>query len=299
MLKKPFDWVDHCYGVGVYMMNRAERLGLDPIEMFVLGFLHDIGYVFTDYCHEQAGADILRKAGFRKELVNAVLYHGRSEVYLRTVAGEEFITAEYKLLTEADGHVSGTGQVVSSDRRLKDVLNRDHDRGVIETSIMMAIEGNKEPSPISEVEPINNIPDPTKWCRHVLGVALYMMGKARTLGLDPTLMFLCGFLHDIGKLVEVKGHSLHGATILTNLRMSPKIIHAVRHHGWSPYKVIDTFTESGLTKEYLLLVEADLSIDGWGKEIGFYNRLLSIMERYGEESDNYINARDTIKYLTT
>ena len=51
--------IKHMHGVAEYMYNNAEKYGLNKEQMYVLGLLHDIGYVKEKAGHEQYGGDLL------------------------------------------------------------------------------------------------------------------------------------------------------------------------------------------------------------------------------------------------
>ena len=56
--------IKHILSVARLMKENAEKLGLDPEEMFTLGYLHDIGYEFGgSEEHHIKGAEMLAKQG--------------------------------------------------------------------------------------------------------------------------------------------------------------------------------------------------------------------------------------------
>ena len=56
----------HIYAVAKLMEENAEKHGLDKQEMFMLGFLHDIGYEFGgSEEHHVVGAAMLEKENYK------------------------------------------------------------------------------------------------------------------------------------------------------------------------------------------------------------------------------------------
>jgi len=62
----------HIIAVARLMKEKAKLLGLNEEDMFVLGYLHDIGYEFDDINHHNLGGKILQKQGYKyyKEVLN-------------------------------------------------------------------------------------------------------------------------------------------------------------------------------------------------------------------------------------
>ena len=84
-------------------------------EMFMLGLLHDIGYEFgPNSNHNILGGTILEKEGYK--YFEEVKHHGRAD--------SSYSSKALDLLNWADMHISGNGQYVSFDERLKDIKNR-------------------------------------------------------------------------------------------------------------------------------------------------------------------------------
>lgn len=85
-------------------------------EMFVLGFLHDIGYEFAEQqCeHASVGGEMLKKQGYKywKE----VSCHGKLDV--------EYISEELTMLNIADMCIDSTGKEVGANERLSDIAAR-------------------------------------------------------------------------------------------------------------------------------------------------------------------------------
>ena len=107
-------------------------------EMFVLGFVHDIGYRFahqqTD--HEELGGSILQSSGYR--YWREISSHGESE---STYWSDELI-----VLNLADMQTGPNGERLSMDERLRDIGERygsgseqyvqaERLKGILETSL--------------------------------------------------------------------------------------------------------------------------------------------------------------------
>ena len=85
-------------------------------EVFLIGYLHDIGYQFTDdkTQHNRIGGEILKKFGFK--FWKEVYYHGE-------------VNCEYKsdylnLLNKADMIIDSKGNNVGFQNRLEDIKTR-------------------------------------------------------------------------------------------------------------------------------------------------------------------------------
>lgn len=103
----------HCKGVAEYMYNYVmKHTGNTDYaqEMYMLGFLHDIGYRFTDKIkdHGFIGGELLKKQGYKYwwEVYN----HGNLEV--------TNMSPELLLLELADLSVGPKGEVMTVDERL-------------------------------------------------------------------------------------------------------------------------------------------------------------------------------------
>lgn len=116
----------HMHGVAEYMHAHALDVGLNPEKMYVLGLLHDIGYVDGKFGHEARGANILKSLGFETEYFISILWHGsRPSDFLALTKGRaKDVPKELALLWEADMHVNSKGEEVTFDERLRDVRER-------------------------------------------------------------------------------------------------------------------------------------------------------------------------------
>ena len=115
------DRIQHMHGVAEYMYEHAEDYGLNKDRMYVLGLLHDIGYVNRKEEHEVNGARLLQKVGYVD--INAVSWHGSALYDAERLMGHE-IPAELRLLVEADLKVDLGGELVGYEKRLEGVAER-------------------------------------------------------------------------------------------------------------------------------------------------------------------------------
>lgn len=130
---------------------------------------------------------------------------------------------------------------------------------------------------------------------HILGVArkAYAIAKERGHGEEfARKMFMIGWCHDVGYEFSKKptDHPNRSVTMMlllndscTSNDLKQNSIAAVRDHG----KYIEDATE-----EWTILNMADLLVSPDGRLIDVKERLDGIKERYGEFSDQYLNACD-------
>lgn len=83
-------------------------------EMFTLGFLHDIGYEYSDVQEKHAfiGGEILKDLGYKYWI----------EVYYHGILTNEYDSDELNLLNIADFHVTSEGVIVNPQGRLNDIM---------------------------------------------------------------------------------------------------------------------------------------------------------------------------------
>lgn len=115
-----FDRMTHQLSVARDLVEQAQSRGTyseqELQNLFVLGYLHDIGYEFaTDPDdHAAIGSEVLKRLGFTywAEVAN----HGNPE--------SSYSSAELDLLNSADMHTSSTGERVTYAERLQDIADR-------------------------------------------------------------------------------------------------------------------------------------------------------------------------------
>ena len=102
----------HMHGVAEYMYKKAPSFGLDPNEMFLLGYLHDIGHIInTTEDTNVAGGMFLASSGYKNAYT--VLCHKK------LLTPDDITSLKLQLLTEADMHIGMDGQDIGYDQKLK------------------------------------------------------------------------------------------------------------------------------------------------------------------------------------
>lgn len=134
---------------------------------------------------------------------------------------------------------------------------------------------------------------------HIKKVADFMyntMVMARASEKEARNMYVLGFLHDIGYRFTTTDdktkHPYIGAAMVDGI-VSDEMKMAILYHG-CPYEDVP---DACRTKALDLLNWADMNISSKGIYVGTEKRLNDIMERYGENSSQYINAVKIIDYL--
>lgn len=131
---------------------------------------------------------------------------------------------------------------------------------------------------------------------HSIGVAEWMRERAENYGLNPDVMYTIGLLHDIGYIEGRKGHEQRGAEILSAIGVDEDIRFAIAHHGENPYKIQDEYGKEAITPEFVLMIEADWSIDARGYRVGFDKRINDLKRRYKDDYDDNV-VKDTIRFI--
>lgn len=107
----------HVHAIAEYMYEHAPEYGLDPDEMYVLGMLHDIGYIRGKTGHSENGADLLKQMGINERFTYAILKHGAD---LRKIK----VTPELLLLVTADLQIDYEGEFIGYEARVAGVRLR-------------------------------------------------------------------------------------------------------------------------------------------------------------------------------
>ena len=84
-------------------------------KAWLVGYLHDIGYEFSDSNHERDGASILSRAGLSSEIVNAIKNHDSVRKYSHTL---------HSILILADLQTMPDGRYCDVMTRLEDIKAR-------------------------------------------------------------------------------------------------------------------------------------------------------------------------------
>ena len=113
------DRLNHSIAVARKMVEIGKDFGLkeDELkELFLLGYLHDIGYEYdnTGANHNKIGSNILKQSGYKYH--KEVYYHGEIE--------DEYSSLYLKILNKADMQIDKYGNDVGYDKRLEDIKNR-------------------------------------------------------------------------------------------------------------------------------------------------------------------------------
>lgn len=104
----------HSLEVANFMRNRAEALGLNSEHAWLIGYIHDIGYIYGGPNHNQLGYAIM--APFSKDLANYIYLHDSKD---EIKSHMEF------LLRLADFVIDETGKYVGMAERKNSILRRD------------------------------------------------------------------------------------------------------------------------------------------------------------------------------
>ena len=104
----------HIVAVAEYMYRNAAKYGLDSDEMYTLGLLHDIGYLYGNVGHAFRGGELMEKQGYK--YWQEVKYHGKDQ--------NEYESDALWLLNAADLMVDANGNLVGTKQRMKDIKER-------------------------------------------------------------------------------------------------------------------------------------------------------------------------------
>ena len=117
--------IAHMHGVAEWMYEHAEEYGCkNKDEMYLLGLIHDIGYIYRNKEeHEQRGAELLGINTYYGKFVQA---HGLTPQEYMTCneCFDSEIPNEMILLWTADMMVDSKGNVVGFKARLDDIKKR-------------------------------------------------------------------------------------------------------------------------------------------------------------------------------
>ena len=114
------DRAKHSLSVAKKMVEIGKRknLGKEQLdELFMLGYVHDIGYQYIDEkhpSHNEEGAKKLKEAGYK--YWQEVKYHGMINV--------DYHSEYLDILNEADMQIDKYGNDVGFDKRLEDIKGR-------------------------------------------------------------------------------------------------------------------------------------------------------------------------------
>lgn len=163
----------HMKSVAEVMYENAGALGINPEEAYVVGLLHDVGYIAVERDskdnHAQKGAEILERMGMDGDNLNAVRYHGTNCYQMMDEGKIRDISPMLLLLQYADMSVDKYGEKVGFAKRLMDIGRRygtdsvAHKNAVETVNFLQEVlpfryEGNKPYiAPVSQEELIDRI----------------------------------------------------------------------------------------------------------------------------------------------
>lgn len=138
-MKRPIDGnrLLHILGVAEYMYTKATDYNLDPDEMYLIGILHDIGFIndySTDANYQDYGDEILKKIGLtskKGKLVRDIIKLNNSVPDFKMDWNNKIHRIKY-LLYEADMSISSVGRQVSYDGRLQNLYEYYDDDDIFE-----------------------------------------------------------------------------------------------------------------------------------------------------------------------
>ena len=117
--------IKHSASVAEYMSENATKYGLDREEMYVLGLLHDIGYLFGQRDHAEDGDHLLCQFGFaRTKYAGLVALHDTNPYKIHQDYYHTEVSPELFLLQQADMTVDALGNFMGFDKRLKEIGKR-------------------------------------------------------------------------------------------------------------------------------------------------------------------------------
>lgn len=125
--------------------------------------------------------------------------------------------------------------------------------------------------------------------KHMIAVAQYMQEHASEYGVAEDEAYVVGLLHDVGYLYGRVDHEKTGARLLSKMGLKPFYTEAIKGH-----KALDSNIFK-LDPLEVLLVEADMQIDSFGRKVGFHERLENIKMNYGPKGYNIPEAIGTAK----
>ena len=113
------DRLKHSLAVARKMVELAKEKNMTEEEImncFVLGFVHDIGYEYSNNGveHNVIGGNILKDTGFK--FYNEVYYHGQVDI--------DYSSIYLDILNQADMQIDKYGNDVGYDKRLEDIKSR-------------------------------------------------------------------------------------------------------------------------------------------------------------------------------
>lgn len=110
--------------VAEYMYRNAEKYNLDKDDMYILGFLHDIGYLQDSENHQEEGERIMHGAGMNSQKYTCFEYVIAHHNQIPDKSLPYIIYKMCLLLAEADMHINHEGECVPFKKRLDEIKGR-------------------------------------------------------------------------------------------------------------------------------------------------------------------------------
>lgn len=125
----------HMAAVAEHMARMSHTFGISPEDAYLLGYMHDIGYIRGRVGHGKNGADLLETVGVRKDFLNAIKYHGSNPKDVP----KECITPYLVALWDGDCSVDTNGNDIGYSKRLSYIKERygEKSRAYINVSAQM------------------------------------------------------------------------------------------------------------------------------------------------------------------
>lgn len=164
-------------------------------------------------------------------------------------------------------------------------------------------EGRAEQAILNYKPEVDDIAIPRNRMLHMYGVAELMYNAYESFDckyLTREQVYILGLLHDIGYINGKEEHERVGAEMYN---VDDMIRHCIEWHGVTPKEYMDIHMcyNEDIPGELILLWWADLSIESCGtnagEPVGFKQRLESIADRYGDDSEPYRICKETIEWL--
>ena len=116
----------HMRSVAEFMYKKAGNYDLDRDRMYILGYLHDIGFLYGPDGHSMHGARMVSKiTGSFGDFSNIIAAHEMSPSEYIEKTGQNTMPRELLLLWEADMSVSYDGRPVTYEQKLEEIKNTE------------------------------------------------------------------------------------------------------------------------------------------------------------------------------
>lgn len=129
--------IKHCAGVASFIYDYGNKHGFSKMEieeLYVVGLLHDIGYLNNKagIQHGKAGADLCRDLGLKEQYCELIENHG---------VFSENASATQKLFWLADMCIDRDGKFEGYEKRYRSICKRfgEHDYRAVEADKIMRV----------------------------------------------------------------------------------------------------------------------------------------------------------------